>query len=65
MKIRYMIDAASSSYLGVCREPRCGARALSATKAEALRRRREHLDLVHAARCQHQTRRPEHDDAKI
>lgn len=65
MKIRYMIDAASSSYLGVCREPGCGARALSCSKAEALRRRREHLELVHAARCQHQTRRHSHADAKI
>ncbi|MFT4296523.1 MAG: hypothetical protein QM582_14035 [Micropruina sp.] len=45
--IHYKIDPSSTSYVGVCREPDCGFRALSSTKLDALRARDAHAALMH------------------
>ena len=45
--IHYKLDPSFTSVLGICREPGCGFRHLSLTKAAALRVRAEHEEIAH------------------
>ena len=58
--IRYRLDPSTSSVVGVCREPGCPFRVLSATEAAAIRARDEHEETVHMKRGRHATRRRPH-----
>ena len=55
--IRYKLDPSSTTIVGVCREHGCGFRALSSTRAQAIRVRDEHEEVMHLVRGRHSTRR--------
>lgn len=54
--IHYKLDPSTTTVLGICREPGCGFRHLSSTKAQALRARDQHEEIAHLKRGR-QTRR--------
>ena len=45
--IRYKLDPSTTTVVGVCREHGCGFRALSSTRAQAIRTRDQHEEIVH------------------
>lgn len=55
--IRYKLDPSTTTVVGVCREHGCGFRALSSTRAQAIRTRDHHEEVAHLVRGRQATRR--------
>lgn len=55
--IRYKLDPSTTTVVGVCREHGCGFRALSSTRAQAIRTRDQHEEIVHMVQGRRATRR--------